>query len=193
MRRVQDALDVHVSAKEGTTASGIDRITLDESHRVALLHPQYDGFIVIHAAAQTDIADLRFVIDEELANVITPQHAIGPLFRGQVRPIDLELHPGAIPLDQAITGLIHIVDDRGVACSPAMRLTLAVDATLDCVLAGSIDGPWVNSSEFERAAKELVDGVGDAKAFARRISALERGRPDPGWRKQRSFFRRGRN
>lgn len=160
--------------------SGQQRVSIDETHRVALVHPEYDGFITMELQAQCDLADVRVVVGPELDAVLTAHHKTGPLMMGQARPVDLELHPGSIEAP-ATSGLVRIVDELGVDAAPALRVTLATDRSLECQLAGAIDGPWEDPAEFERAAADLCAGHGGARALARRITLVANGQPDPGW------------
>lgn len=188
-RRVADALRVHVDAARGTTPPlGIDRASLDERHRLALVHPQYDGFLVLHVTAHADLDDVRVHPDEALARVLTPHHAVGPLHREQTRSVDLELHPRAIGREP-VSGLIHVVDGSGAAVCAALRCTLAADPSVECTLAGAVDGPWSDPDEFEQVVRELLDGTGSARALDRRIGRVAAGRPDPGW-PARTWWRR---
>ena len=103
-------------------------------------------------------------------------------------PIDLELHPGLVRAP-ASHGLVAIVDGTGAALAPPVRVTIATDRSLDCVLAGQIDGPFDQADEFERVVAELRAGRGSAKRLARRVEALVEGGTDPGW--SRMPWRRG--
>ena len=159
---------------------GSDRAITDERHRVALVHPEYDGFLTLSVRACVDLYHVRVVPDEALADCITPQHAIAPLGRGQTRPIDLELHPGAI-VAQLTSGVLRIVDEHDADVAPAVRITLGTDASLDCVLAGTCDGPWQDPAALEQAVADVVDGRGSVKRLAKRIEALHKDHDDPGW------------
>lgn len=189
-RHVADALRIHVEAVRGPERMGSDRARLDERHRVALLHPEYDGFLVLHVTALADLDDVRIRPDAELARVFTAHHLVGPLRRGQVRSIDLEIHPKAIGDERRVSGLLHVVDGEDAAICAAMRCTLATDRTLECTLAGRIDGPWTDGDEFDAIAREFADGQGDPRSFVRRIDAVEAGKADPGWPKRRKWFGR---
>jgi hypothetical protein len=161
-------------------AVGAARASTDETHRLALVHPQYDGFVTLAVTARTDLDGVFVVADPELVDSITSHHRTGPIARGQVLPIDLELHPGAVR-DPATSGELRLVDASGDDVAPPVRVTLATDATLDCVLAGADDGPFDDPAAFELAIAELRSGVGSARSLARRVRALEAGRVDPGW------------
>jgi hypothetical protein len=190
-RHVADALRIHVDAVRGPEPAGSDRARLDERHRVALLHPEYDGFLVLHVTALGDLDDVRIRPDDQLARVFTPHHVIGPLRRGQVRSVDLEIHPKALGENPGrVTGLLHIVDGNDAAICPALRMTLGTDRSLECTLAGRIDGPWSDGDQFDAIAREFIDGAGDAQSFARRITLVEAGKADPGWPRKRRWFGR---
>ncbi|MCW2922355.1 MAG: hypothetical protein JWL76_2229 [Thermoleophilia bacterium] len=161
-------------------ATGASRATTDETHRLALLHPEYDGFLTLHVTARADLDGVFVVPSPELANVVTSHHRIGPLERGQELPIDLELHPGHVR-ELATSGTISLVDASGEQVTPDVRLTLATDDSLDCVLAGAIDGPFEDPAAFESTIVELTSGRGSARRLAHRIEALVAGREDPGW------------
>lgn len=188
-RRVDDALRIHVDALRGDAPLGTDRARLDERHRVALLHPEYDGFIVLHVTALADLDDVRIRPDDTLDRIFTAHHLIGPLRRGQTRSVDLELHPLAIG-DRRVSGLIHVVDGSDAAICPSLRCTLATDRALTCTLAGSVDGPWDDPDEFEQVTREFLDGSGTVTDLDRRITRVEAGRPDPGWPTSRRWWRR---
>ncbi|MCW2962441.1 MAG: hypothetical protein JWM25_1552 [Thermoleophilia bacterium] len=155
------------------------RAATDETHRLALLHPRYDGFISLQVTARTDLSDFSIVADSTLAPLLTSHHLTGSLRRGQSRAVDLELHPGAIPAGGA-DGLLRIVDATGTAIAPPVRVTLATDPALECTLAGAVDGPWP-ADAFAPIIDELLAGVGGPRRLARRIAAVERGHDDPGW------------
>ena len=161
-------------------ATDTARATTDETHRLALLHPEYDGFLTLHVTARANLDGVFVVPSPELANVVTSHHRIGPLERGQELPIDLELHPGHVR-EPATSGTIALVDASGESIAPDARLTLATDAALDCVLAGAIDGPFEDVDAFEGAVTDLLAGRGGPRRLAHRIEALLDGRVDPGW------------
>jgi len=160
--------------------TGAARATTDESHRLALVHPAYDGFITLELRAQTDLADLRVVVGAALDRVLTAHHRTGAIAAGQVRPVDLELHPGSIERPTT-SGVLHIVDEHGDDAAPPVRITLASDRTFACQLAGALDGPWSDEADFEQAVEDLRAGRGDARRLSRRISVVFAGSPDPGW------------
>lgn len=161
-------------------AIGDARATTDESHRLVLLHPQFDGFVSLEVTARADLSGVFVVPDRALARVVTAHHRTGPLERGQQLPIDLELHPGAVA-SPATSGVLELVDADRVPVAPPVRLTLATDTSLDCVLAGAVDGPFPDVDSFELAVAELIAARGAARRLARRIEALQRGDADPGW------------
>ncbi len=161
-------------------ATGANRATTDETHRLALLHSEYDGFLTLHVTARADLDGVFVVPSPELATVVTSHHRIGPLERGQELPIDLELHPGHVR-EPGMSGTISLVDASGEQVAEDVRLTLATDDALDCVLAGAIDGPFPDDAALEAAVADLVAGRGTARRLAQRIDALLEGRDDPGW------------
>ena len=161
-------------------AEGTRRATTDETHRLALLHPEYDGFLALHVTARADLDGVFVVPSAELASVVTSHHRTGPLARGQVLPIDLELHPGNVGR-RGTSGTLSLVDASGEAIAEHVTLTLATDPALDCVLAGAVDGPFDDRATFEQAVAELLEGRGRARRLAERIEALADGREDPGW------------
>ena len=169
-------------------AAGANRATTDETHRVVLLHPEYDGFVSLHVTARADLDGVFVVPDPELVDIVTSHHRTGPVARGQELPIDLELHPGKVR-EPASSGLVELVDASGEPVAPPVRLTLAADPSLDCVLAGAIDGPFADADELDRVVEELRAGRGSTKRLAQRIDALHDGRDDPGW--SRLPWRRG--
>ena len=160
--------------------SGERRASTDESHRVALMHPLYDGFITVELVAHCDLTDLRLVASPELDHVVTPHHKVGAIGAGQRRPVDVELHPGAIPA-LGVSGWLRVVDEAGQDAAPPMRLTLATHGSLDCVLAGHEEGPWAAPETLDGIVDELLAGRGGAKRLAARIDAVARGAADPGW------------
>jgi len=182
---------IAVSSRDGThtyvAPVAAHRALTDETHRLALVHPEYDGFLTLEITARTDLGQVRIVPDHTLAGCITAQHALGSLGRGQVRPVDLELHPGAIP-ELGVSGWIHLCDDEGDDLAPPMRLSLATDPSLDCVLAGAKDGPWDDPSELDTVVDELLAGR-PARRLARRIETMLEGNEDPGWSRRRLWGR----
>jgi len=161
-------------------ADGNRRAATDETHRLVLLHPLYDGFVTLEVTARCDLETVVVEADEDLASIVTPHHRTGWLRRGQVLPIDLELHPRSVR-PPASTGLVHLRDANGDAIASPVRITLASDFTLDCTLAGAVEGPFPTPAAFEQAVADLREGRGGPRALARRIAALEAGRTDPGW------------
>jgi hypothetical protein len=163
------------------------RACTDEQHRLVLLHSQYDGFVTLEVTARTDLEGVFVLPDEQLASVVTAHHRTGPVARGQQLPIDLELHPGNVQRG-GIDGELRLVDTDGADVAPAVRMTVATDDTLDCVLAGLADGPF-EPADFERAVSELLAGRGDARRLARRVTSMQAGDDDPGWGR-RGWLRR---
>ncbi len=161
-------------------ATGRRRATTDETHRLALLHSEYDGFLTLEVTARCDLDGAFVVPSQELGSVITSHHRIGPLARGQVLPVDLELHPGNVR-EPATSGVLSLVDASGEMIAPDVRVTLATDDALDCVLAGAVDGPFGDPGAFAAAVEDLVAGRGTPRRLAQRIEALLDGREDPGW------------
>jgi len=161
----------------------------DELHRLVLVHPEYDGFVTLHVTARADVDGVFVLPSPELASIVTSHHRVGPLARGQVLPIDLELHPGHVAAP-ASSGLLSLVDAGGDAVSVDVRLTIATDAALECTLAGEVDGPFDDADAFRLAVDDLRAGRGSARRLATRIEALLDARPDPGW--SRMPWRRGR-
>jgi hypothetical protein len=160
-------------------AEGERRASTDETHRLVLVHPEYDGFISLHVTSRADLDGVFVLPDESLAGVVTAHHRTGPLWRGQVLPIDLELHPGNVR-EPATSGLLELVDSSTEPIAPPVRLTLATDGSFDCTLAGAVDGPWDDPAEFEQAVDDLLAGRGRAKRLRARIDARQDG-DDPGW------------
>ena len=156
-----------VLAARWPDATGANRASTDETHRLALLHPLYDGFLSIEVTARCDLDGVFVIPDEPLVDVVTSHHRTGPLERGQVLPIDLELHPGKVR-EPASTGLLEFVDAEGEPVAPAVRLTIATDFKLGCELAGLTDGP-LPPAEFEQHAAALASGSTSAKRVARAI------------------------
>ncbi|MCW2955977.1 MAG: hypothetical protein JWO69_846 [Thermoleophilia bacterium] len=129
--------------------------------------------------ARIDLDDVQVEVDATLQRLVTAHHQVGPLRRGQERPVDLELHPGTIP-GAGVSGMLRVVGTDGMDVAPPVRLTLATDPRLDCTLAGAVDGPWP-PAEFDVAVGELLAGTGGPRRLARRVDALVAGEPDPGW------------
>jgi hypothetical protein len=169
-------------------AVGEHRARTDESHRLVLLHPEYDGFVTLTATARADFDGVFVVPDEQLVDIVTSHHRTGPLARGQELPIDLELHPGKVR-EPASSGLLQLVDASGEAVAPAVRLTLATDTSVSCVLAGVEDGPFADAESFEQAVDDLRAGRGNARRLAQRVEAMHDDKSDPGW--SRMPWRRG--
>ena len=161
-------------------ASGAGRASTDEAHRLVLLNDQYDGFVSLHVTARADLDGVFVVPDADLAAVVTAHHRTGPLARGQELSIDLELHPGKVR-EPATSGLLELVDTAGEPIATPVRLTLATDPSLDCVLAGAVDGPFGDADAFERAVDDLRAGRGRPRRLAQRIDALAERGTDPGW------------
>ncbi len=149
-------------------ATGTRRATTDETHRLALVHPQYDGFITLEVQARTDLDGVFVLPDPVLDRVVTSHHRTGPIAREQVLPIDLELHPGNVH-EHGTTGLLRLVDASGEDVCEPVRLTLGADPTLSCVLAGAVDGPFAATEEFAAAVDDLLAGRVSARKLARRI------------------------
>jgi hypothetical protein len=169
-------------------AVGARRASTDETHLHVQLHPEYDGIVSLHVTARADLDGVFVVPDPDLVDIVTSHHRTGPLARGQELPIDLELHPGKVR-EPASSGLLELVDASGDPVAPPVRLTLATDPALDCVLAGTVDGPFGDVAAFAQAVDELRAGRGSARRLAQRVEALHDGREDPGW--SRLPWRRG--
>lgn len=170
-------------------AEGSRRASVDERHRLVLLHPEFDGFVTLEVTARTDLDGVFILPSPELARVVTSHHRTGPLARGQLLPIDIELHPGNIGRP-ASDGTLRLVDVDGVDVADPVRLTLSTDRTLDCVLAGRDDGPFADTASFEAAVDDLLSGAGQARRLAARVEALHAGAPDPGWGRRLPWRRR---
>jgi hypothetical protein len=164
-------------------ATGPARASTDETHRLVLTHPEYDGFVTLELSARADLDGVFVVPDPQLDPVVTSHHRTGPLQRGQVLPIDLELHPGNVR-GRGADGRLRLVDASGEDVAPGVRLTVATDPTLDCVLAGAVDGP-LDPPALEQVIDELLAGLGDPRRLARRVEAVREGRQDPGWSRLR--------
>lgn len=170
-------------------ATGTRRASVDERHRLVLLHPEFDGFVTLEVTARTDLDGVFVLPSPELARIVTSHHRTGPLARGQVLPIDLELHPGNVERP-ASDGTLRLVDVDGEDVVEPVRLTLATDRALDCVLAGRDEGPLPDEPSFEAAIDELLAGIGGPRRLAARIEALDAGGADPGWGRRTPWWRR---
>lgn len=146
--------------------------SFEERHQLAVFHPAYDGFIVTYVVAHVDINDLRLVVDAPLCECVAAHHAQGPLLRGQVRPVDLELLPQAV-LAPAVTGRIRVADGDRLLRGPHHRLTLAVSTRTSCSVAGDKDGP-LPADELDRVADLLLAGKLSPAAIAAAIERAER-------------------
>lgn len=165
------------------------RATVDERHRLVLLHPEFDGFVTLEVRARTDLDGVFVLPSPQLARVVTSHHRTGPLARGQVLPIDVELHPGNVARP-ASDGTLRLVDVEGEDVVEPVRMTLASDRALDCVLAGRDEGPFADGHEFDTAVEELLRGRGHARRLATRIQRLQADLPDPGWGRRLPWTRR---
>jgi hypothetical protein len=151
------------------TGAGVGRATTDETHRLVLVHPEYDGFVTLEVRALTDLADVRVLPGETLDRYVTAHHVVGPLRAGQRRPVDLELHVVAVAGGR-VSGALRVVDATdGSDVAPPVRLTIGTDRRLDCVLAGAVDGPWSAPSDFEDAVDSLVHGRVGARKLAQLV------------------------
>lgn len=155
----------------------------DETHSVAVVHPRWDGFLVTEFVALADVTDLRFAVSESLAETVTPHYHAAPLRRGQVRPVDLELHPGTIPW-RGVSGTITACDgDEPIAGQP-LRMTIFASRSATCSTAGAVAGP-LRRGTLERTVKLTRQGLFPATALAARIERAERSRKpvsgDPWW------------
>lgn len=160
-------------------AEGTRRASVDERHRLVLLHPRFDGFVSLEVTARCDLDGVFVLPSEALARVVTSHHRTGPLARGQRLPIDIELHPGNVERP-ASDGTLRLVDVEGEDVVDPVRLTLATDRSLDCVLAGRDEGPFADAASFDAAVEELLAGIGSARRLSARVEALHAGSPDPG-------------
>ena len=155
--------------------AGTRRAHFDEEHLLAIMHPQYDGFVVATLLAHGPLLTPTIVASEALAAVITPHHRLGPLGRGQVRPIDLELHPGVIP-PTGITGVLEVHED-GQPTGVTMHMTVATTPGIDCVLAGRTEGPLA-ADRFD----ELIAAISSGSIPARKAVRAITGDVRRGWR-----------
>lgn len=168
----------HVYRRPGVESA----VTFDETEQLAVVHPQYDGFLVAHVAAHVDVAELRIVADGKLASVVTAHHLEGPLLRGQVRAVDLELHPGVIA-ERGVTGSVAAYDGEQ-ALGRALTLTLATSAGVECLLAGRQAGP-LPEERFVELVGLVQRGEIDARGLARAINQTDGDAPRAGWRRWR--------
>lgn len=158
------------------SGAGTGRAATDETHRLVLVHPEYDGFVTLEVRAACDLADVRVIPDDALDRYVTAHHVVGPLRSGQRRPVDLELHVVAVPGGR-VSGALHVVDaSDGSDAAPSVRLTIGTDRRLDCVLAGAVDGPWNDPAEFEDAVDSLVHGRVGARKLAQVVQSAGRSR-----------------
>ncbi|MCW2925653.1 MAG: hypothetical protein JWM98_3057 [Thermoleophilia bacterium] len=156
-------------------ATGEGRARTDETHRLVLCHPEYDGFVTLEVTARADLDGVFVVPDPALVDQLTAHHRTGPLERGQTLPIDLELHPGKVRAPVS-SGLLELVDVEGEPVAPPVRVTLATHTSLDCVLAGAVDGPYADAPEFEATVADLAGGRLRPRRLARRIERMARQR-----------------
>ena len=135
---LSDALRARCLGVDELAAAG--RCWFDETHRVAVVNPRWDGFLVASYLAPCDIEQLRIVCDESLASSVTAHLLNSNMRRGQVRPIDLELHPGTLPR-RGVTGGITAYDGLTKLDGTPLRLTLFPSRAVTCSVAGNIEGP----------------------------------------------------
>jgi hypothetical protein len=159
-------------------ATGDRRAGTDESHRLVLCHPEYDGFVTLLVTARTDLDGVLLLPEPALDRVMTAHHRTARLQRGEQLPIDLELHPGNVE-HPASDGTIRIVDPDGEDVAAPVRLTVATHRSLECVLAGACDGP-LEPAELQAAADQLRAGATNVRALARRIDRARDTGADPG-------------
>lgn len=150
----------------------VAKVSLDERHMLAIVHPHYDGFLVVRATAHAAIADLRLVPDSELAPRIEAHSASGPLRPGQERPFDLELMSPRIP-PGGVTGTMALFDG-GKSLGIGFKLTLATSTRAVCSIAGVDDGP-VPPDSFNELVQQLLTGEQSARKIARTIDRAEAG------------------
>ena len=144
----------------------------DETHRVAVVNPRWDGFLVASFVALHDIVQLRIVPDHALASSITVHTLNAPLRRGQIRPVDLELHPGTLPR-RGVTGFVEAYDGLTRLPSKALRVTLFPSRAVTCSVAGEIEGP-LPAHKLERAVARIRSGWYPAARLASQIERAER-------------------
>jgi len=161
-------------------AEGQHRAITDETHRLVLLHPLYDGFVSLEVTARCDLDGVFVVPDVDLVDIITSHHRTGPVERGQTLPIDLELHPRNVR-SPASTGLLELVDASGDPIATPVRITLATSFKVECELAGGDEGTFGEPAVFEQHARALVDGRTSPTRLARGIRRVQAGRRWPTW------------
>ncbi|MBC7643920.1 MAG: hypothetical protein H7123_02260 [Thermoleophilia bacterium] len=144
----------------------------DETHRVAVVNPRWDGFLVASFIALQDIVQLRIVPDEALTSSITVHTLNAPLRRGQIRPVDLELHPGTLPR-RGVTGYIEAFDGLTRVASVPLRVTLFPSRSVTCSVAGVLEGP-LPMHKLERAVARIRGGWYPAARLSSQIERAER-------------------
>lgn len=157
-------------------------VQFEERLRVAVVHPQFDGFLVTGLHARRDIGVLGVHCTGTDTRSITVHHAPGPLWRGQWRPLDLELHPGVLPRRGAVEVQIQAYDGEHPVGQP-LRVVLAGSSTINLVQAGTGD-EGADPAALHALATALLDDRmstrraaralhgGRSATTARRISAL---------------------
>jgi hypothetical protein len=159
------------------------RRAVDERHRLAIAHPDWEGFLVAELTAPSDIERLDVVVDATLQDVIVAHHRAGPIFAGQVVPVDLEVDFALVrtrAAGAAISGTMHFRDATNTTrelCEP-MRLTLACCRFRGCEIAGIDDGP-IEPEDHEALCAALIGGSMTPDAAARRIRRAEQ--PNRRW------------
>lgn len=145
----------------------------DERHRLAIAHRDWEGFLVADLTAPHDVEQLMVVIDSPVNDAIVAHHRAGPIFAGQVVPIDLEVNfrrVQAAAARAAISGTLHVRDaaDASIDLCEPMHVTLACCRFRGCEIAGIDDGPF-HHEDHESLCMALVNGSITPDAAARRI------------------------
>jgi hypothetical protein len=142
---------------------------------VAVVPRSWDGFLNTYLRARAPLHSPQIVCTSpDEACPITPHFRIAPvLAAGAELAIDLEVHPGFLHDGvNDVTIHAHVPTSADDACARPLLVALVPGSVNDCYVTGGHAMSWVD---------DVRNGIGTPRQLARRIAAVENGKPDPGW------------
>ena len=145
--------------------------TFGFAEALVIAHPGLDAFLDAYLEAHRDVRSLRVDVSGALAGCIDVHHAPGPLYAGQVRPVDIELHPLRVPR-RGVGGTIT-AHDGSDPISEGLKVTLARSRAVGIVIVTDRD-PYMSAARLTRTARLVRSGTVPPWIAALRIAGRVR-------------------